>query len=275
MGLTNGLSSGEGWARMVRPFFPTDMIVIEATPRKLYQSIAERIAATIADGRYPPGARLPSERELAEEHAVSRPTIREAMIALEIRGLVEARHGSGVYVIHAPRAADIAPELDVGAFELIEARTLFEGEAAALAATTIDMATLRTLDDLLERMHDATSDTAFAADRDFHLTIAEATGNSLIRSTIETLWDVRERSPLCVNMFARARREGVTPRVDEHRRIVDALRDGDAPAARDAMRAHLSRVTADLLEATRLDLIERAQAEADAQRDRVSRRHIA
>ncbi|WP_159711958.1 FadR/GntR family transcriptional regulator [Sphingomonas sp. AX6] len=251
------------------------MIVIEATPRKLYQSIAERIAATIADGRYPPGARLPSERELAEEHAVSRPTIREAMIALEIRGLVEARHGSGVYVIHAPRAADIAPELDVGAFELIEARTLFEGEAAALAATTIDMATLRTLDDLLERMHDATSDTAFAADRDFHLTIAEATGNSLIRSTIETLWDVRERSPLCVNMFARARREGVTPRVDEHRRIVDALRDGDAPAARDAMRAHLSRVTADLLEATRLDLIERAQAEADAQRDRVSRRHIA
>jgi len=247
---------------------------METGQRKLYQAIAEKIAGAIAEGRFPPGSRLPSERELAEDFAVSRPTIREAMIALEIRGLVEPRHGSGIYVTDAPPAGR-SPELDVGAFELIEARVLFEGEAAALAATVIDESAVAELERLLDRMGPATGDSAVLdADRRFHLLIAEATGNSLVRSVVQMLWDVRERSPLCVNMFERARREGVTPRADEHRLIVDALRARDPHRAREAMRAHLSRVTEDLLEATRLDLLQRAQAEAEAQRSRIARRAI-
>ncbi|MGK6357124.1 FadR/GntR family transcriptional regulator [Sphingomonas sp. DT-207] len=243
--------------------------------RKLYQVIAEKIAGGIIEGRFPPGNRLPSERELAEDFGVSRPTIREAMIALEIRGLVEARHGSGIYVTHAP-ATGGSPELDVGAFELIEARVVFEGEAAALAATSIDEAALGELERLLGAMDDgAEGPSALDADRRFHLLIAQATGNSLVRSVVEMLWDVRERSPLCVNMFERARREGVTPRADEHRLIVEALRARDPQRAREAMRAHLSRVTEDLLEATKLDLLQRAEAEAEAQRSRIVRRVIA
>ena len=175
-------------------------------PRKLYQRIAEEIAAAIVAGRYPLGTRLPGERDLAEEFSVSRPTIREAMIALEIRGLIEARQGSGLYVTHAPAAAERAPELDVGAFELVEARTLCE------------------------------------------------------------------RSPLCVHMFGQARREGVMPRVNEHKLILDALRSRDPRAARGAMRAHLQRVTGDLLAATELELVQRARAEADAHRSRIARR---
>jgi GntR family transcriptional repressor for pyruvate dehydrogenase complex len=248
---------------------------MEQSSRKLYQTIAEKIAAGIADGRFPPASRLPSERELAEDFAVSRPTIREAMIALEIRGLVEARHGSGIYVTHAP-ATGRSPELDVGAFELIEARVMFEGEAAALAATSIDEAALAELDRLLGAMDDgAEGPAALDADRRFHLLIAQATGNSLVRSVVEMLWHVRERSPLCVNMFERARREGVTPRADEHRLIVEALKARDPQRAREAMRAHLSRVTEDLLEATKLDLLQRAEAEAEAQRSRIVRRVIA
>lgn len=248
---------------------------METAPRKLYQTIAEKIAGAIADGSFPPGSRLPSERELAEDFSVSRPTVREAMIALEIRGLVEARHGSGIYVTHAP-AGGRSPELDVGAFELIEARVMFEGEAAALAATAIDAATIAALEETLVEMDAGHhGPPAFEADRRFHLLIAEATGNSLVRSVVEMLWDIRERSPLCVNMFERARREGVTPRVDEHRLIVDALRAHDPQRARETMRAHLSRVTEDLLEATKLDLLQRAQAEAEAQRSRISRRVIA
>ena len=242
-------------------------------PRKLYQRIAEEIAAAIVAGRYPLGTRLPGERDLAEEFSVSRPTIREAMIALEIRGLIEARQGSGLYVTHAPAAAERAPELDVGAFELVEARTLFEGEAAALAATAIDESALTELDGLLQVMaEDPDAAAAVDADRRFHLLIAEATGNSLIRTVVEMLWNVRERSPLCVHMFGQARREGVMPRVNEHKLILDALRSRDPRAARGAMRAHLQRVTGDLLAATELELVQRARAEADAHRSRIARR---
>src|SRR5581483_9409778 len=104
---------------------------------KLYQKIALAIAGSITDGRYLPGQKLPSERELADDFGVSRPTIRDAMIALEFQGLVEARQGSGVYVKAAPQIAEDAAERDVSALELAEARRLFEGEACALAAAII------------------------------------------------------------------------------------------------------------------------------------------
>jgi len=242
-------------------------------PKKLYQRIAENLADEIAEGRFRVGSRLPAERELADEYKVSRPTIREAMIALELRGIVEARQGSGVYVIDAAKGRNDGPELDVGAFELIEARTLFEGEAAALAATEITADELSHLWALVDQMgREPDQPGKVDVDRAFHLAIAAATGNSLIRSTIENLWDVRERSPLCVHMFARARREGLAPREGEHRSIVDALAARDSRAARDAMRAHLLRVTDDLLEATKLDLFARARANFDAQSARVRSR---
>lgn len=242
--------------------------------KKLYQRVAESIAGAIAEGQYAPGTRLPAERDLAEAFGVSRPTIREAMIALEIRGLVGARHGSGIYVNAAPpEPAEKSPELDFGAFELIEARTLFEGEAAALAATEIDAAQLAELEALLDEMERAgETPAALDADERFHIAIAQATGNSLVVSTIEMLWAVREQSPLCIHMFAQARREGVTPRVDEHRAIIDALAARDPQRAREAMRTHLRRVIDDLLEATRLDLIRQAQADFATRRDRLEAR---
>jgi GntR family transcriptional repressor for pyruvate dehydrogenase complex len=246
------------------------------TKQKLYQRVAESIATAIAKGRYVPGSRLPAERDLAEEFKVSRPTIREAMIALEIRGLVGAKKGSGIYVTSTPPELTSTPELDVGAFELIEARTLFEGEAAALAATSIDAPQLEELRKLLVEMEQAgETSAAFEADKQFHLAIAKATANSLVVSVVEMLWTIREQSPLCVHMFAKARREGVTPRVNEHQLIVDALAARDPQTARDAMRSHLRRVTDDLLEATKLDMIQKAHSEFAAQRQRVvSRRAL-
>lgn len=242
--------------------------------KKLYQRIAESIATAIAEGRYLPGSRLPAERDLADEYGVSRPTIREAMIALEIRGLVGARQGSGIYVNAGPREATArTAELDVGAFELIEARALFEGEAAALAATAISEEQLAELTALADAM-EAAGETpgALEADKRFHVAIAEATGNSLVVSAIETLWTIREQSPLCIHMFAQARREGVTPRVDEHRQIVDAIATRDPQQAREAMRSHLRRVIDDLLEATRLDMMRKAQADFASQRERLEAR---
>jgi len=241
---------------------------------KLYQRVAKAIAAAIADGQYAIGSRLPGERELAENFSVSRPTVREAMIALEIYGLVEARHGSGLYVIGKPAPDSEPAELDVGAFELVEARILFEGEAAAVAALTIDDELLGELDQTLAAMAalDPASSEAIQADRRFHTLIAEATGNAVIVSVVETLWAMRERSPLSAHIFAEARREGVNPRVEEHRLIVDALRARDPHRARGMMRQHLRRVVEDLLAATEVKEMERARSEIEARRDEIARR---
>src|ERR1700741_5452664 len=105
--------------------------------RKLYRQVADAVMASIKSGDFKPGARLPSERDLAASFKVSRPTIREAMIALEIRGLVESRHGSGIYITEHPPAQMGADDLDIGAFGVTEARRLFGGEAVALAAKII------------------------------------------------------------------------------------------------------------------------------------------
>lgn len=246
------------------------------TGNKLYQRVASAIAEAIDSGKYPPGARLPGERDLAEEYAVSRPTIREAMIALEMRGWLEARHGSGLYVTkraHGDAAAE-GLELDIGAFDLTEARILFEGEAVALAAVSITDERLAELEALLEEMAATEADEprVMDADRRFHIAIAAATENAAIRSVIEYLWELRVKSPLSANIFARAKRGGITPRVEEHRPIVEALRARDPHAARNAMRLHLRGVVDDLLAATELEVMERARSELDARRDKVARR---
>jgi GntR family transcriptional repressor for pyruvate dehydrogenase complex len=237
---------------------------------KLYQRVAASITAAIEAGRWSPGTRLPGERDLAEEYGVSRPTIREAMIALEMKGWIEARHGSGLYVTlrdHGTGQREDALNFDVGAFDLTEARILFEGEAVALAAVSIT-------DEQLDEMaaDDSNEPSVMDADHRFHLAIANATGNAAIRSVIEYLWELRTRSPLAANMFARAKRGGITPRVEEHRPIVAALRARDPHAARTAMRRHLRGVVDDLLEATELEVMERARSELDARRDSVARR---
>lgn len=241
---------------------------------KLYQQIASAIVDSIAKGQYTVGMRLPGERELAETFAVSRPTVREAMIALEIRGLVEARHGSGLYVTALPVENTSEVELDVGAFELLEARILFEGEVAAVSAMAIEDEALATLDETLAQMAacDAASPEAMEADRRFHTLIAESTGNAVMAMVVEMIWNLRDRAPLSAYMFAEAHRESVHPRVDEHRLIVDALRAHDPAEARKAMRDHLQRVIEDLLDATEVEVIRQARNETAMQRGRIARR---
>jgi len=250
---------------------------MKITGNKLYQRVAASISAAIEAGRWSPGTRLPGERDLAEEYKVSRPTIREAMIALEMKGWIEARHGSGLYVTrrdHETGQREDSLNFDVGAFDLTEARILFEGEAVALAAVSISDEQLAELDQLLIEMgaDDSNEPSVMDADRRFHLAIANATGNEAIRSVIEYLWELRTKSPLAANMFARAKRGGITPRVEEHRPIVAALKARDPHAARSAMRKHLRGVVDDLLEATELEAMERTRSELDAKRDTVARR---
>lgn len=236
---------------------------------RLYQKIAAKLASSIHSGKYPIGERLPAERDLAEQFEVSRTTIREATIALEIEGLVEVKQGSGVYVRKLPQRGSLTAPLDVGPFELIEARLLIESEAAALAAMHISDGELDDLEALLVDMKRETAKGhGEAADRKFHETIAAATRNNAVASMVDSLWEIRIRSPECIRLFARSKAKGYLPIIGEHRAILDALRKHDAQLARQAMQDHLRRVLGYLLDAGETEAVEAAKARAREQRRR-------
>ena len=210
--------------------------------RRLYRQIADQIAALIERGEYAVGARLPPERDLAQQLGVSRPSVREALIALEVEGYVEVRVGSGVYVL-GPRPANSTARLpaDSGPFELIKARWLIEAECAALAAKHATRAQVRGMEEALEQMdaERAKGNMPLAADRQFHLRIAEGSGNSALALVVHTLWDQRT-GPL----FLRLEHHFDTPglweaALAEHRAIVEAIARHDAQGARAAMRRHM------------------------------------
>ena len=241
---------------------------------RLYQDLARSLMAELAAGKYPVGTRLPAERELAVQFDVSRPTVREAIIALEVQGLVEVRVGSGAHVRQLPGRGDV-PGFNISAFELTEARLLFEGEAAALAATQITEEELAEIEHLVRDIAQANQDNAVVdrreadrADRAFHLAIARATRNNAVVETIENLWDLRYTSPEAALLHEKARTANIMPVVDEHGAVLNALRARDPVAARAAMRAHLAAVLDSLLFATEAKAIEEARRAAQAKRDR-------
>lgn len=239
--------------------------------RRLYERIAETLSGEIIAGKYELGQRLPSERELSSRFEVSRPTVREALIALEVDGFVEVVTGSGVYIRSLRRRSGGAAPRDVGPFELLEARALIESEAAALAAQHITKSELRELECLVAEMEaENRRDVVMSedADRRFHMTIAAATKNSAMEQAVEALWEARNQSLQNVRFLEKVRAEGVKPRIDEHLAILDALKSRDAVAARFAMRAHLRRVADMVFKATEAEALERVRAEIAGERRR-------
>lgn len=235
---------------------------------RLYQDLARRLMAELSTGRFALGDRLPAERELSLQYAVSRPTVREAMIALEVQGLVEVRVGSGAYVKRLPGKNDI-PGFNISAIELTEARLLFESEAAALAATQVSEADLEELAELVVEIEreNANLHGTEKADRAFHLAIARATRNTAVFEAVERLWDLRASSPESALLHEKARSANIKPVVDEHTAVLEALKARDPVAARTAMRAHLAAVLDSLLFATEEKAIEEARRAARAKRD--------
>lgn len=242
-----------------------------ASQDRLYQELARQLVSEIASGQYAVGDRLPAERELAAEFNVSRPTVREAIIALEVQGLVEVRVGSGAYVCQKPDD-QLDAAFNVTAFELTEARLLFEGEAAALAATQITEAELTELDNLVRDIAQGNDHgDGEIADHAFHQLIARASRNAAIVKTINDLWDLRSSSPECALLHEKARHAQVKPVIAEHTAIVEALRSRDPAQARAAMRAHLGAVIDHLLFATEERAVEEARKAAQTTRARYAR----
>ena len=212
-------------------------------PNRLYRRIADQIRALIGSGEFGPGARLPPERDLARQLRVSRPSVREALIALEVEGLVDVRIGSGVYV-RAPEAAVAsgARESAAGPFELLRARHLIESECAALAAKSAKPEQVTAIERALDEMDRAMNagQQPLPGDRLFHLRVAEATGNGALVHVIRLLWDERTGT-----LFKRLEHHYDSPDVwrnamREHRAVLDSIAARDARAARSAMQRHLN-----------------------------------
>lgn len=242
-----------------------------AKDKRLYHAVSEQIMQMIKTGAFPPGSRLPGERELAERFDVSRVTIREAEIALQALGYLRIKTGSGVYVLD-PSVQVNGSLPTASAFELTEARLLFESEAAALAARQIDAATMSKLEDLIERMSStdpADEEDSQKADREFHLAIAAASGNVVVHYVIETLWKIRTQVAEVRQVHAAiCAKEDALDRVAEHADILEAMRNRDPEAARSAMRNHFRRLLESMLDVTEEQALLELRQKANLSRER-------
>lgn len=221
-------------------------------PQRLYRQIAEQLRALINGGEFEVGQRLPAERDLARQLGVSRPSVREALIALEVEGWVEVRTGSGVYVLdhskHAGsssrpgRASPLSTD-EWGPLELIRARRVVEGEVAAMAAT---QARREHTDAMLAAINSMKKDAdqgilPLDGDRAFHTAVVQSCGNVVLIETVQRFWDSR-RGPLFEKLGGHFETvESWRAAINEHEAIFEAVRSHDAAAARLAMHEHMDK----------------------------------
>ena len=229
--------------------------------QRLYEQVAGQVTDLVARGEFKPGDRLPPERDLAKMLAVSRPTVREAMIALEIAGLVEVRGGAGTFVTDKAKTSGtngatsrLFEGVGSSPLELIAARRTIEPEVAALAAqlaTPAEIAAIAETVSMIAAAQDTPSHRA--ADHQFHIRIGLASHNSVLTAIVDECW-AEMYSPMFERMGAvtglivtRCSPQQRDTTVAEHEAVYRAIAAHDAGAARAAMDAHLAGVEAILI----------------------------
>ncbi len=213
---------------------------------KVYEEVAKQIQRLIVEGLLKPGDKLPPERELAETFQVSRSSVRDAIRTLEMLGLVEPRQGEGTVVREVSDDALVNPlftllvrkrEL-VG--ELLDVRKMIEPPLAARAAAHASTEEIAYLEDILRRQEEKVhrGELAIEEDSEFHYTIARAAKNSVVLKVLDVLMDLlRESRERSLQVEGRLQRSFAG-----HRRILSAIKRGDAPAAEAAMHGHLDEI---------------------------------
>ena len=222
-------------------------------PRRVSAVAAEQLIAAIKAGMFPVGSKLPSEFELAEQMGVSRPSIREALSALQAVGLIASRPGSGNYVLKVPSSDEEhdAPHLiesEAGCLEVMEARSILEPPVAAYVARDHSTEEIKGLREILGRMRVEAQkgdfDPYFEADKAFHRGLVDAAHNHLIAEAV---------IPLVNTMDQRVYREfthhyylknvsDLEQVVDVHCAILNAIAAGDPTLAAEKVRDHWRRM---------------------------------
>jgi GntR family transcriptional regulator, transcriptional repressor for pyruvate dehydrogenase complex len=222
---------------------------------KLYAQVVDRIRAHVNESGMHAGDRLPSERDLAERLGVSRASVKQAIVVLEVQGLLDVRHGGGTYLRRDTLDVESVEELVARRRRLpdvLEAREALETKLAELAATRRTEDDLAAIDAALDHMAGevARGESGAEGDRRFHTAVTTAAYSSLLaefmRSIAEQITESRHES---------LRQPDRPPRsLAQHRKIADAIRAGDPKAAAAAMRKHVQTVSkVRLLDWTPLD----------------------
>jgi DNA-binding FadR family transcriptional regulator len=224
-------------------------------PRKVTAIAAEQIVEAIQRGDYPVGSKLPSEFELAEQMGVSRPSIREALSALQAMEIIESRPGSGNFVVRFPSSSEEDDtvhliESEAGCRDVMDARQALEPPVAALAAAKASADTVESLRASLDTMAAQAErdrfEAYFDADQAFHRALAEAAGNALVTAALSPLLDTMD-----LKVYREFTRQYYLKNVSDLRLVVDlhaqilkAVERGDSKTAFDMMVEHWTRMRA-------------------------------
>lgn len=251
------------------------MIYERVKQDKISKVVAEQLEHNILQGLWVPGDRLPSERELATQMSVSRPSLREALQKLELQGLVETRQGGGTYVKNflAPSITDPLMHLfqthPDTATDFVEFRSIIEGNTAyfaALRSTEADRELLSACFTAMEASHEEDDPhTEADIDAEFHLAIAESSHNVVLLHIMRALVSVLREGVFYNRMQLYTRRGARDLLLMQHRAIYDAIMAGDALQARDAAQAHLAYVQEAMRD------MEREEARQNVSRQRLER----
>ena len=229
--------------------------------KRPYQQVGASLRSEIAAGKFHVGDKLPTEREIAERLGVSRATVRDALIMLELEGLVEVRKGSGIYLVQLPDGQQTHPSEEsaideIGPFELLQARILIEGNVAEFAASQVTINDIKKMQSALdaEKVCSQQGTDSNEADRDFHFAIAEATQNTALVEAVKTLWHQREKSQMWQVLHSHIIDDSYRSMwIEQHQRIFNAMKKKNPAEAKLAMCAHLESVKQTLLEVADVD----------------------
>jgi GntR family uxuAB operon transcriptional repressor len=234
--------------------------------RRAYQEVGDHLIKRILDDEFASTGRLPTERDLAQWYDVGRTVIRDALIMLEVKGLVEPRQGSGIYITKRAYEAAVADDVRVdmpapwdslppaGPFELLQARQWLESHIARLAAHNAGPRDMEVIEKAYEDHRRARyGEPKENYDIRFHMAIAQATQNTELALLVNQLWHRRDNNPLWRNLHEHIKDTHYRDRwVHDHDLIVEALRRRDGDAAFVAMWNHIENVKTFLTASTDL-----------------------
>lgn len=226
------------------------------TTKRRYYDVGLQIEELLHSGVFKAGERLPSERDLSERFETSRATIREAIIMLELKGLVVVRQGAGIYFIDSPDKVGhttFIPKSDIGPFELLQARQIVESNIAAFAATQIKFNEIKALRNILQQQEkeiQGDSERFEELDRQFHQLIADSTQNRVLIAQAVDMWSsVRTTNQLWQQLNDKYLHEVElrTTWVNDHKRIFIALQKRSPEDAKAAVWQHIENSKQELM----------------------------